>query len=422
MENTLTNSKEEMGRDQRTTNIWLMLFNLLPRKKYHLQMKSCKFRIWGPTESTKLKMRDHSFLLRKHRCILHQCPWTWAEYIYMAREIYRIHAYNPQREGERERGLCPMGFLLKSASETHQLNKNEAPPVCLITKSFGERERKSGWLVLVNMVIYQKHIMISCLNRKEMEWKKGEESDFSLFSLFPQELEICALWLNSEKSMQCKWAGLGSAPTLKKHIMGPIYFSYWKIPCAYPIMIMLPPTIFWYILLLQVPVLALPDLHVGHVSCPVPFVTSSWWDLSGSLLVVLEAKHRQVFLFLSLCVSQNFMRVGLLSVRVHSHVYHQSFLIFHFYFLMGMSHMILFNLQGEGRPTWATYPFSPFIWRECVEGLLRGFYPIALSSISLKQYSALIPAAEPQLCYDEVLMMVMMMITILITWSSSSSS
>lgn len=111
MENTLTNSKEEMGRDQRTTNIWLMLFNLLPRKKYRLQMKSCKFRIWGPTESTKLKMRDHSFLLRKHRCILHQCPWTWAEYIYMAREIYRIHAYNPQREGEREReGYALWGF------------------------------------------------------------------------------------------------------------------------------------------------------------------------------------------------------------------------------------------------------------------------------------------------------------------------
>lgn len=31
-------------------------------------------------------------------------------------------------------------------------------------------------------------------------------------------------------------------------------------------------------------VLALPspDLHVGHVSCPLPLVTSSWWDCSAS--------------------------------------------------------------------------------------------------------------------------------------------
>lgn len=235
----------------------------------------------------------------------------------------------------------------------------------------------------------------------------------SLPSFLPRAWNLCSMIEFRKKACNGKWAGLGSAPTLKKLIMGPILKDPLCIPhhaSPHYLLVYSSSTAPCWLFLICMSATCLVLYRLLHHPDGISL---------ASLLVVLEAKHRQVFLFLSLCVSQNFMRGGFfLSVFcscAHSHVY-QSFLVLIFSFLLfliGMSgptwfYFILFTKRRRKKAhlTWATHRFSSvpsFEGNARASCTLRGFYTIALTSISLKLYSALIPAACPtQLCYDDL--------------------
>ena len=168
---------------------------------------------------------------------------------------------------------------------------------------------------------------------------------------------MCSMIEFRKKACSGKWADLGSAPTLKKLIMGPILKDPLCIPhhaSPHYLLVYSSSTAPCWLFLICMSATCLVLYRLLHHPDGISL---------ASLLVVLEAKHRQVFLFLSLCVSLNFMRVGVflfVCTLTRVSVFSIRFLIFD---RDVRSHVILFYLickekEKEG-PTGPPIPSVP---------------------------------------------------------------
>lgn len=120
--------------------------------------------------------------------------------------------------------------------------------------------------------------MIGCLNRKKKWNGKSEKTllSLSLSPLFsPKSLKFVLYDWIQKKSMQWQVGRPWECSYPKEAYHGT---NFERSPLHTPSCF--PPLSFG-IFFFYSSLLALLDLHVGHVSCPLPFVTSSWWDLSG---------------------------------------------------------------------------------------------------------------------------------------------